>query len=358
LAISVPTTLVQLPEASPKTAHGRIETVHTLRGLAAGAVAFHHFFTNNPSFYSPALLKEIADKGSVGVDVFFVISGFILPYSLWRAGYRISPTNFFRFVAKRVIRLDPPYFVTIALVLMLDFISSKSPGFHGPPFHLYPVQVLLHLGYLNAFTGWPFISPIFWTLAVEFQFYLLIALSFPLFVSPRWTIRIAGMALLLAATMLIPGRLAMVQSYLPEFICGIMAFQWFTGISRRWELLLVLLPALAVLDVRFGAIRACVTLLAALVIVLAPSLTNRWLAVLGTLSYSLYLVHYQVGGRVINLAARLPPSLLVMTGAVILASVVSLGVAYLMYRFVEKPSQQYAASLRFGSGSARTSLER
>ena len=102
---------------------GRVETVHSLRGLAALAVAFFHFSNGNPNFYVPPVLRAIGANGWLGVEVFFVISGFILPYSLWRAGYQLSPSNFGRFVWKRVVRLDPPYFGTIALVLLLAYLS-------------------------------------------------------------------------------------------------------------------------------------------------------------------------------------------------------------------------------------------
>src|ERR1035441_2897196 len=45
--------------------------------------------------------------GWLGVEIFFVISGFIIPYSLYKAGYRVS--DFTRFLLKRIARLDPPY---------------------------------------------------------------------------------------------------------------------------------------------------------------------------------------------------------------------------------------------------------
>lgn len=325
---------------------GRVETVHSLRGLAALAVALFHFSNGNPGFYVPPALKTAGGKGWLGVEVFFVISGFILPYSLWRAGYRFSLSNFGRFTWKRVIRLDPPYLTTIALILLLGYLSAHSPGFHGLSFHVDPVQVGLHLGYLIGFSNRSWLSPVFWTLAIECQFYLLIALIFPLLVSTRWRIRHVSLGFLLMASMLYAHE-NVVTYYLPLFSCGIIAFQWLTGVCSKLEAVWILLAAAVMLDFRMGFAVAIVGLATACLIVWIPSWTSPPLAFLGTVSYSLYLLHVPIGGRIINLAQRLPPSPLVALIGITLALAGSLGAAYVMYRFVERPAQRYAGSLRF-----------
>jgi peptidoglycan/LPS O-acetylase OafA/YrhL len=128
--------------------------VQSLRGIAALAVALYHFTHGVPTVYVPSILKSIGAQGWMGVEVFFVSYGFILPYSLWRANYHISPSNFGRFVWKRVVRLDPPYLATIGVVLLLGFLSTRTTGFRGVPFHIDLVQLTLHVGYLNAFAGY------------------------------------------------------------------------------------------------------------------------------------------------------------------------------------------------------------
>jgi peptidoglycan/LPS O-acetylase OafA/YrhL len=325
---------------------GRVETVHSLRGLAALAVAFFHFSAGNPNFYVPPALKAIGAHGGLGVEVFFVISGFVLPYSLWRARYRLSPSNFGRFVWKRVVRLDPPYFATIGLILLLAYLSARAPGFRGAPFHLDPLHVALHVGYLNAFAGFPWLNPVFWTLAIECQFYLLIALIFPLIVSRSRTIRLAVAGLSLVGSLLYPSGHAVI-SYMPLFACGIVAFQWFADACAKWEAVLILSLAAVTLYSSRGVLVMLVGLATAFVILAMPSWTNAPLAFLGTLSYSLYLLHVPVGGRVINLAQRLPPSAVVAVAGIATATAASVGAAYLLYRLIERPAQRYAASVRF-----------
>ena len=85
---------------------GRIETLDCLRGIAAFAVLWFHLTNGNLGFLPPGVLKSSGAFGWLGVEVFFVISGFILPYALQRAGYHSA--DFFQFVWKRILRLDPP----------------------------------------------------------------------------------------------------------------------------------------------------------------------------------------------------------------------------------------------------------
>lgn len=330
----------------------RVETVHSLRGLAALAVALFHFSCGNPAFYVPPSLKAVFVNGWLGVEVFFVISGFILPYSLWRAGYQLSPSNLGRFVWKRIVRLEPPYFATIVLILLLGYLSARTPGYHGEPFHMNPAQIALHVGYLNAFAGMPWLNPAFWTLAIECQFYLIVSLIFPLVVSRSRTVRLVSIgSLLIASELCHAGHFDphghFVTFYLPLFAFGMVAFQWYAGIGAKWESLLILLPAAAILYMHMGVVLMLVGLSTAFIIVAVPSWTNAHLSLLGTLSYSLYLAHVPIGGRVINLARRLPPSPMVSVLSIVTATAVSIGAAYILYRFVERPAQQYAGRLRF-----------
>ena len=331
----------------------RVEAVHALRGVAALAVALYHFSGGNQSFYVPSGIKVLGSKGWLGIEVFFVISGFILPYSLWKANYTFSRVNIGRFISKRIIRLVPPYFATIALVLVLGYLSTLSPAFTGKPFKFDAFQLTLHAGYLNGYfqTGW--LNPAFWTLAIECQFYLLIALVYPFVVSPNILIRRTIIACLLSLAPLsdlFPGWAeegVSVIFYLPLFVCGIVTFQVFTRTSSQWEGALVLAVAAWLLWARMGMPVMVVGLVAPVMIVALPSWTTPWLASLGNLSYSLYLVHIPIGGRVINLAERLPPSGLVAVAGITAATALSLCAAYVLNRFVERPAQRYAGSLKF-----------
>ncbi|HEX9544090.1 MAG TPA: acyltransferase [Pyrinomonadaceae bacterium] len=159
------------------TPEKRIETIDLLRGLAALAVCWFHL-TNANTIAARGILQASGKYGWFGVEIFFVISGFIIPYALHRGDYRLK--RFPTFLVKRITRLDPPYLVSILLVLLTSYLISLAPHYQGERFHLDIARILLHLGYLNVLVGYEWLNPVYWTLAIEFQYYLLIGLAFPL----------------------------------------------------------------------------------------------------------------------------------------------------------------------------------
>jgi peptidoglycan/LPS O-acetylase OafA/YrhL len=103
------------------------------------------------------------------VQIFFVLSGFVIAYSLRQE--KISPRFCLRFFLKRSIRLDPPYWLIVALMLMLNFMGSVIFN-KGGEFLATPFQVLMNLLYLPDFPHIPRILPVAWTLCIEIQFYM------------------------------------------------------------------------------------------------------------------------------------------------------------------------------------------
>jgi peptidoglycan/LPS O-acetylase OafA/YrhL len=323
----------------------RIEVVQSLRGIAAAGVVWFHFTNGNPHFLPAGLLKTSGTYGWVGVDVFFVISGFILPYSLFRARYLANTLNYGRFLLKRVTRLDPPYLASIVIVLVLAKLSSVLPGFRGvtPSFPWKPLW--LHLGYLNAFYGAPWLNVVYWSLAIEFQYYLLVGLLFPLIRSESRAIRLALLGALGVSAFAVTNG-ALVFHYFFLFILGFAAFLSRTAVAQRWEALAILGIASLGAVLTVGGVSALAGI-ATSVVILTVEGSNWALALLGELSYSLYLVHVPVGGRVINLGERLGGGWVSKLAWLAAATVLSLLAAYALYHFVERPCRRYAGSLRY-----------
>ena len=122
----------------------RLAVIDLLRGIAASAVAWFHFTRGNPRFLPEGALRSSGAYGWLGVEVFFVISGFIIPFALYKEGYQLR-LHWKRFIAKRLIRLDPPYLACIVVAVALSYASAATPGFKGEPPDFTWTQAGLHL---------------------------------------------------------------------------------------------------------------------------------------------------------------------------------------------------------------------
>ena len=153
----------------------RFTFIDGLRGIAAMGVVCCHLMVHCQfgqlfRAHTPGVLFQIVNNGFLGVPVFFVLSGFVIAYS--QRGVRVTGKFLRNFALRRSLRLDPPYWATIALILVLRFVG-KMHGHSGDQFvgwgaigaHVFYLQGLLHV---------PEINGVFWTLCYEVQFYLVL----------------------------------------------------------------------------------------------------------------------------------------------------------------------------------------
>ncbi len=324
----------------------RLTIVDALRGIASLAVCFFHLNPNVRDHLPEGLLKSVFASGWLGVEVFFLISGFIIPYSMHRAGYRLGDYGIF--VVKRVVRVDPPYFAAIALTLFLSWLSAKAPGYLGKPFAFSTTQVLFHLAYLNAFYPNEWLQTAFWTLAIEFQYYLLVGLLFPFIAHKNRSVRLALFAVLSLAALIIPYQHEFIHSWLFLFMLGMLVFQRHAGLAEGAAFWVVFTILVAGAWWTLGWLIALVGAAAACAIAFLRT-ANKVLLFIGSLSYSLYLVHGPVGNRVLNLGGRYLHGL--WADIILLAAALSLAlfVAYLLHRFVELPAVGWSSRIKYRS---------
>ena len=73
-------------------------------------------------------IKASGARGYLGLTIFFVISGLVIPYAMWRGRYR-GPADAPAFILKRLTRLKPPYFAAIAITLVLGICQRWRRDF-------------------------------------------------------------------------------------------------------------------------------------------------------------------------------------------------------------------------------------
>jgi peptidoglycan/LPS O-acetylase OafA/YrhL len=144
-----------------------IDSLDGLRGVAILLVFFFHYLPRNP--HSP--LSWLASLGWSGVDLFFVLSGFLITGILYDTR---GSCNFFKaFYARRALRLFPLYFFAVGLVLSISLSSQVHLTWKAIPFYIYGANVMLLVkdGVPNYTRFLQCIH--FWSLALEEQFYSL-----------------------------------------------------------------------------------------------------------------------------------------------------------------------------------------
>jgi len=321
-----------------QTGRPKIGIVGALRGFAALAVCWFHF-----TYGQGPRLKWSGQYGWLGVHTFFVISGFIIPYSLYQ--YRYSIRDYFRFIGKRLARLHPPYLASLVVVVAVYLATlAIFPNAHIPRLDLSLRQFVDHFFYLNDFVGKTWLNAAYWTLSIELQWYLLLGLTFPLLANRSWIVQVAGAMLMLIGYRLI-GSFHVIFHSVPIFLIGVFVFQYRMGLSSAWRMLLSIAAMFALMKTPIGMPVSIVSTITGLLIAFA-TLENRWCNRLGEISYSVYLLHLPVGLGLMAVLSRLPYSgeLLVLidlacVGAVVLASM-------FFYRWIEEPSQKWSSAIK------------
>jgi len=329
-----------MPELTGRP-RGQVEIVTILRGLAASSVFLFHLVCVTHGYIPGDAVHAFFSYGKFGVQFFFVISGFVIPYSMIRANYRTS--DFFRFLVKRVVRIEPPYMLILALTVSFLWVRSRTVS--ADPFPVSWQQVVLHIGYLIPFSGYDWLSIVFWTLAIEFQFYLFFSLAFPLFTGRR-----IGRWLITGALVSVHWIRPLDTQFLywsPIFLMGIyLALAKMKKInSVEWFTVLAILAVVGFL--KFGLVVDLFALTSVAAIWFEPVIRSRILDFLGNISYSLYLSHTLIAFAVINIGIRYTRTPWQRVFFVTLAITATVIFSYLLYLCIEKPAKKWASAIKY-----------
>lgn len=320
----------------------KLGVIELLRGIAALFVCLFHFGHSNIKFVgSSHFFKDVFSFGWVGVEMFFVISGFIIPYSMLKSNYRIK--YFFKFLIKRIIRIEPPYIVSIILVLTLGILSTLSVYYKGSAQQIDVIQIISHLFYLTEHLGFEWLQPVYWTLEIEFHFYILIALLLPLIWKSKY-ILITAIFVFCLTQSFIPLTIFKFSSY---FAFGLIGLGYKLEKTTKIESL-ILIIIIVIWLIYLG--QPWVMMVASVSTVLAImflKIHSKYIDYLGKISFSLYLIHVPIGGRVINFLGRYAKTELSVWMSLVLALIITFGFSWVFYKIIEKPSQLMSRKIEY-----------
>jgi peptidoglycan/LPS O-acetylase OafA/YrhL len=304
----------------------------------------------------PDWLAAVLVNGRLGVAIFFVLSGFVISHSLYNE--RVTLPLAGRFMLRRSLRLDPPYWVAIAIAMGSAFLSAAVLPDKAWP-DITSSQVAAHLLYVQEILQYPEINEVFWTLCLELQFYLIYVLL--LAAAPRnatvaLLFTVASISLFWPAGIITTGLWP--GSFLPlwhGFLLGTGAY-W----SWRNPRLVLFFGTFAflvlVLSVRRGdafsitcAATACLLWSFAMTGQISKRLNWSWLQFLGAVSYSLYLIHNPITGASFRVGYMLTGHSLLSEvfwcAATLAACIIAAAILWLL---VEKPSMRLARKIKLG----------
>ena len=328
--------------------NGRNDTIDAFRGIAIlGVLLFHYSVLWAPPWYGTNLYgygrvyPDVLVLGAVGVYLFFVISGLVITMTVLRSMSGLE------FVVRRFARLYPAFLVGICLTLLVAGISAI------PAFKVSFGDVVANLTMNATAFHRHYVDGAYWSLAIEIKFYALVAVAYVL-LRDRFWMAIAGVAAL-GFVLFEFGitKQILLAPYGPLFLAGMAV--WFWLFEKRRLPALVLACEALVLYVsyrhKFELARVspwlshlCLCLsVATLVTLLALARNIRMgpLAAIGRMSYSLYLIHQNIGVIII---ASLTAIGLSDIPAFLMATGICFTAAALMFRFVEQPAQRVIMS--------------
>ena len=313
----------KLPRAlSRETSSGRfIPEMDGLRFAAIGMVVLFHlngYLTVKSKLFYPVpptdWLAQAAYVGFHGVELFFVISGFILGLPFAAHHLKSKPVVPLRkYYLRRLTRLEPPYFVAAIGLFFLAIWIQKAEA-HA----LFP-HLAASLSYLHnlMFAAQSSVIGVAWSLEIEVQFYVLVPLLTLLFAIKSKLARRLTLLLLIVAMIAVqavflhgsPRAALSILAYLQFFLMGflladVFIVDWSENPSRNfywdvfgmasWPLLFLALHNPLLTHWLFPGLIFILYAAAFRGRILNRIFINRWITAIGGMCYSIYLIHYEV----------------------------------------------------------------
>lgn len=341
----------------------RFVFIDALRGVAAIWVLVHHF-RHNGRFEMRfdelfgGTLPDAVDKffawGTAGVEVFFLLSGLMIAHCLYRRD--VSLIGMTRFSGRRLTRLLLPYWLALALALVITVINIVlHPEGVAKPIQLGALITNLTLTY--PYTGSPSYLPVAWTLIVEIQFYLFFVLL--AFIANKCARHPEESTRILITLTLLTGTVSVVWStmrgyhafnnhilsYWLFFVIGAGCY-WFYRKEIHLTVCLFVVAFAAAAAIYLWSPRMLIGVFAGVLLVGAVYFdgVKIWLGgpvtqYLGGRSYSIYLIHFPILTMCnIWFFQNEKSSVSIYIAAQLVALAIALALSELSYRIVEIPA--------------------
>ena len=313
----------RLPKNQPIT---RLREVDLLRFIAAAAVMLFHYTARlNPAWgadVTPASvfpqLSQFTRYGFLGVELFFLISGFVILMTAW--GRKVG-----EFTIARFTRLFPAYVFAVIFTTIIVTAFSRIGNDPGP------LQILTNMTLLQEPLGIASVDGVYWSLLVELKFYFLMACLVAFGVTYRRVVSFMGLWLIATVALQAAAKFGSnLVLWIMVFVTWIITLSTVAKEAAGAERI-VGVPVNPV--TMYAGITAIYLVMALVAVGGLRWMSWRRLTTLGVLTYPLYLLHEWIGWVIIDrLHADFTPW---QTLGITVASMIAL--AWLVAHFIEAP---------------------
>ncbi len=348
--------------------HDRVAVLDSYRALAALYVMVYHYFHRWTSEYTDEpLLPNVgglaghpfAENGILGVEFFFIISGYVISMTLQRTA------SFLEFTIKRFARLFPAMLVCSVATFIFMKLAGAGPLADVSWSDFVPSLTFTSPYIYNEIFGMEsdWMSGVYWSLFVEVKFYVCIAIIYFVFRRRFFAVytvftAVTSIAYLAAHWSGMAGATAQMRLLLfPEFgflfLAGIAFYELNQNEAQRSNAVHALIVISMLYTFVVNSFRMSPDPINAAIVVgafyllfylfifqhpLIRPLQARWLATVGAGSYSLYLIHESAGVSILHDLLALWNAPLVWIVVVALAMI---AISQLIFRVVERPANRW-----------------
>lgn len=339
---------MQVAEKSHATADNktpvRLDYVDSIRGIAAISVVIAHFLV--PIYgYDKFIFSHVFDLGKIGVVLFFIISGFIIPFSFRRENGGVQA-----FFISRFFRLYPGYWFSLLLYLLVSYALGMQFPWH---------QIFANITMFQTALRVKDIVGVYWTLFIELVFYFMCVCSFILGLLNKVRFNfISSLVMLVIALALAIARRKLDEEF-PVALPLALSLMMFGGLWRSYLLdgdfiakklatyyiaiYVCVIPIVSFFS--YGTepghtMRYTVTYYLSMLLFIALTtrfrIHNKFMVWMGVISYSVYLIHPSLLIVYEHFTADFSNFSRYLLGSI--GVLLTLPASYLVYRFIELPS--------------------
>ncbi|HDY7659516.1 acyltransferase [Vibrio vulnificus] len=263
--------------------------INALRGIAAVGVLLYHYMYHYFNVYNEEGGYSLFALGKFGVNLFFLISGFLIISLL------LKNQTSLRYFLNRATRLLPSYFIAATLTfLTLKFFNDEV---RSVSFYDYILNLLIFPSLFDA----KYVDGSYWTLEIEWMFYIYAMFSYFIYKKNR------TMSIIFVSTMVILSSLSssliFLKGYIPYFVLGLVFYFWKNAEDDRkiYKIIGLLTVCIILVNSKYPLIEIGIVLLFYFAMYEKINvLNNKITEFFASISYSLYLLHQNIGYVLIN----------------------------------------------------------